>query len=68
MGNVIKIAESNMKNAPVLIDAVFPIFFIIKRTGNCSAIHASCDRDAMETISAGEKFLTMVKNKESIAM
>ena len=61
-------AESKRNNAPVRVDAVFPIRFMINRIGNWSAIQANCEKEVRETICAGENFFTIVKNKVSIAI
>ena len=63
-----KIADANIQNAPTRIDAVFPIFFITKSTGNCNAMHTNCDNDVIDTICDAEKFFTMVKNRVSTAI
>jgi hypothetical protein len=63
-----KSAESNRKKAPVLVDNVFPIFFITKSMGNCKAMEKSWDREVMETICAAVKFFTRDKNNVSIAI
>ena len=61
-------ADNRRNRAPVLVEAVFPIRLMTNKIGNCKAMQANWENEVRETICAGEKFFTIVKNKVSMAM